>query len=53
MERNFIVVTLETLRPKGAKIKIPQICKEFNVECITPYKMLRQENARFTLDPET
>ncbi|MCY4158215.1 MAG: DUF4411 family protein [Bacteroidetes bacterium] len=52
MAKNFKVVTLETHRQTGAKIKIPKVCEEFNVECITPFEMLRLGNARFILDLE-
>jgi len=52
MAKNFKVVTLETHRPTGSKIKIPQICDKFHVEYMTPYKMLRQENPRFILDQQ-
>lgn len=47
---NGIVVTHEALVPSSSKqVKIPNICWQFNVDCINPYKMLRDLNARFAL----
>lgn len=44
------VVTLE--RPGGstASVKIPDVCVGLGVECVTPYRMLRRERARFVLN---
>ena len=50
LARNFKVVTNEIYQPTKAAIKIPQVCKKFRVECITPFEMLRQESTRFVLD---
>ena len=52
MAKSFKVVTHEVPRSKGAKIKIPQVCDKFDIECMTPYKMLSLENPRFVLERE-
>ena len=48
----FKVVTHEGPKSRKGKIKIPPICQEFGVECLTPFDMLRQENARFVWQPK-
>ena len=49
---NCIVVTNETLVPAISKqAKIPNICAQFNVTCITPFQMLKDLKARFILEP--
>lgn len=45
------VVTHEVATKKARKIKIPDICKALGVPCITPFSMLRHEQARFVLPP--
>jgi hypothetical protein len=46
---NAVVVTHEVLvAPNSAKIKIPNICKQFDVKFTDPYKMLRKLKAQFT-----
>lgn len=50
--KNFKVVTHEIYKRSKGKVKIPQICQEFGVECLTPFDMLRQENARFVWQPK-
>jgi hypothetical protein len=41
------VVTHEVLVPdNSSKIKIPNICKTFSVNCINPYEMLRRLKAK-------
>lgn len=45
------VVTLEVSALESKKkIKIPDACKAMKVDCITPFDMLRRENARFILE---
>lgn len=44
-----IIVTHEIPSEGVRKIKIPNACIGLNIECITPYEMLRKENARFVL----
>ena len=43
------VVTHEVAAPKARKIKIPDVCKALRIPCITPFSMLRRENARFVI----
>lgn len=47
LSNNFKVVTHEVYKSSKGKIKIPFVCKNLNIECITPFDMLRQERARF------
>jgi hypothetical protein len=45
---NAIVVTHEILvPPNSSKVKIPNICQHFQVDCHNVYRMLRDLNARF------
>lgn len=44
-----IVVTHEVPSDSYKKIKIPNVCAGLNVKCMTPFQMLRAENARFVL----
>lgn len=43
------VVTHEVPSPSVKKIKIPNVCIGLGVKCMTPYEMLRAEQARFVL----
>ncbi|MCY4225826.1 MAG: DUF4411 family protein [Bacteroidetes bacterium] len=52
LTRKFKIVTLENRKPTKVKIKIPQVCKDLKVECLSPFVMLRQENAKFILSPQ-
>ncbi|HJQ96596.1 MAG TPA: DUF4411 family protein [Acidimicrobiia bacterium] len=46
------VVTHERSEPlRRSKIKIPEVCREFDVEVMTPFDMLRNEGVRFVLQP--
>lgn len=45
------VVTHEVPSPSVKKIKIPNVCIGLGVKCMTPYEMLRVEQARFVLGP--
>ncbi len=47
----FAVVTQEVYRRTKAKIKIPFVCESLNVDCITPFEMLRREKVRFVWQP--
>lgn len=47
--QGFVVVTHETPGNSTKKIKIPNPCIELGVKCITPFEMLRLEQARFVL----
>jgi len=50
MSYHFKIVTHEVIRPLKGRIKIPTICKKFDIECISPFKMLQKESPRFILD---
>jgi hypothetical protein len=44
------VVSLETSTPNSlSKIKIPDVCKHFEVACVRTFKMLAAENVQFHL----
>lgn len=49
LNSNTIVVTQEVSSNSKQKVKIPNVCKALDVECIDPYEMLRAEKARFIL----
>ena len=50
----MIVVTGEQLvDPSSKKPKIPNVCKQFGVDYIGPYEMLRQLGAKFDMRPGT
>lgn len=45
-----MLVTLETyVNSKSKKIKIPNVCKEFNVECVNTFHMLKEFGIEFRL----
>lgn len=44
-----IIVTHEIPSESTRKIKIPNVCIGLNLQCVTPYEMLRRERARFIL----
>ena len=43
------VVTHEVASPTTRRIKIPNVCVGLGVEFMSPYQMLRREQARFVL----
>lgn len=45
------VVTHEIPSISTRRIKIPDACLGLGVKCVTPYEMLRNEQARFVLGP--
>lgn len=49
MASDFTVVTHEVRANTSKKIKIPNACDEVQVDCISPYEMLRNENVQFVL----
>lgn len=51
LAHGHVVVTLEIWSNSLKKVKIPNVCAGLNIKCITPYTMLRRENARFVLEP--
>ncbi len=52
LSNSFKVVTLEGVISRKGRIKIPSVCQKLEVECITPFDMLRQEKARFVWKPD-
>ena len=45
------IVTYERPEPDSkSSVKIPDVCREFDVQCIFPEDMLSREGARFVLD---
>ncbi len=46
-----VVVSHESLVPEHSKkVKVPNVCKQFGVECIKTFKLLRLLEARLILD---
>lgn len=43
------VVTHEVASRGFSKVKIPNVCIGLHVKCVTPYEMLRREQAKFVL----
>lgn len=43
------VVTHEIASPSTRRIKIPNVCIGVGIKCVTPFEMLRREQARFVL----
>ena len=50
---NHVVVTHEVLSNSPGRIKIPNACVALSVRFMTPYRMLRIEQARFVLGTHT
>ena len=46
---NGVVVTYEIVEKTENRVKIPNVCREFDIECIRPYEMLKEEGVRFVL----
>lgn len=46
---HHVVVTHEIASPTLRRIKIPNVCVGLGVEFVSPYQMLRREQARFVL----
>jgi hypothetical protein len=50
-EIKAVVVTHEALAPESSrKVKVPNVCKVFDVECINTFQLLRRLEARFILE---
>ena len=49
LARGYIVVTQEKPDNAITKIKIPNVCRGLNLQCMTTFEMLRREQARFIL----
>lgn len=44
-----VVVTYEIMERTENRVKIPNVCREFDIEYIKPYEMLKDEGVRFVL----
>jgi len=49
LAHKYVVVTHEVPSLSTRKIKIPNACIGLDLKCVTPYEMLRREQARFVL----
>ena len=50
--KGHVVVTLEEYDPVIRKsVPLPNVCRAFDVECITPFEMLRRLNVQFAWQP--
>lgn len=49
LARGYVVVTHEVPANSAKRIKIPNVCIGLNVRFMTPYEMLRREQAKFVL----
>lgn len=49
LAHGFTVVTHEIAAASTKKIKIPNACVGLSIKCMTPFEMLRREQARFVL----
>ncbi len=49
LANNYIIVTHEVPANSSKKIKIPNACLALNIKYMTPYMMLRTEQAKFVL----
>lgn len=52
LAHKYTVVTHEIASPSTKKIKIPNVCIDLGIKCMTPFDMLRHERARFILGPQ-
>ena len=50
LEDGYGIVTHELGSNSRRRIKIPDVCVGFGIECLTPFEMLRREGARFVLE---
>ena len=53
LAHNHTIVTHEVPADSTKKIKIPNACIGLNLKCVSPYDMLRRENAEFILGKST
>ena len=51
LQGDYEVVTLEKADNSLTKIKIPNACNAFEIDCITTFEMLRRERVKFILEP--
>jgi hypothetical protein len=52
LAHGHVVVTHEVAAASTKKIKIPNACIGVGVKCVSPFEMLRHEQARFVLGPQ-
>lgn len=48
--QNWTMVTHEVPGYSDNKIKIPDVCKSLEIECLNPFEMIRKEQPRFVLE---
>jgi hypothetical protein len=53
LAHGHVVVTHEVAAASTKKIKIPNACIGVGVKCMSPFEMLRLEQARFVLRPQS
>lgn len=51
LAHDYTIVTHEVRAETIQKIKIPNACDNFDIHCVSPFEMLRHEQARFVLGP--
>ncbi len=51
LAHRFTIVTHEKFTTSTIKIKIPNVCRELNIPCLSPFEMLRRQKVRFILQP--
>ena len=49
LAKQLTVVTHEKRSNSRNAVKVPDVCDKFGIECISPFEMLRRENARLIL----
>ena len=52
-DRTVVTHEIPDAKANKNRIKIPDACKEFEVTCVTPFQMLKAEEARFVLEPSS
>ena len=50
LAHGYTLVTHEVCSNSLNIVKIPDVCDYFNINCITPFEMLRTEQVRFVLE---
>ena len=51
LSKGYTLVTHEVSSPSKKRIKIPDIARQLQIATISPFEMLRTENARFIINP--
>jgi hypothetical protein len=47
MSKGWAVITSERSNPQGSKPKIPDVCKEYTVKCVSLLKFFREQRWRY------